>query len=57
MLGVMRILAEASKGGKQPEFMSSHPHPETRIETIKKFLEEHKDELSKLTLTKGKSLR
>jgi len=56
MLGVMRILAEASKGGKQPEFMSSHPHPETRIQTIKEFLEKNKDELSKLTLTKGRDL-
>jgi beta-barrel assembly-enhancing protease len=57
MLGVMRILGEASKGGKQPEFMSSHPHPETRIETIKAFLENSKDELSKLKLTKGRDLR
>jgi predicted Zn-dependent protease len=56
MLGVMRILAKASQGGKQPEFMSSHPHPETRIETIKSFLEKNKDELSKLTLTKGRDL-
>jgi predicted Zn-dependent protease len=57
MLGVMRILAEASKGGKQPEFLSSHPHPETRIETIKAFLEKNQDELSKLKLTKGRDLR
>ena len=56
MLGVMRILAKASKGGKQPEFMSSHPHPETRIQTIKEFLEKNKDELSRLTLTKGRDL-
>ncbi len=57
MLGVMRILGEASKGGKQPEFMSSHPHPETRIETIKRFLEQRKDELAGLKLTKGRTLR
>jgi len=57
MLGVMRILDEASKGGKQPEFMSSHPHAQTRIDTIKKFLADNKDELSKLKLTKGKDLR
>ncbi len=56
MLGVMRILSEASKGGKQPEFLSSHPHPETRIETIKGYLEKNKDELSKLKLTKGREL-
>jgi len=57
MLGVMRILDEASKGGKQPEFMSSHPHPQTRIDTIKAFLEKNKDELAKLKLTKGRDLR
>ncbi|MDQ3439894.1 MAG: M48 family metalloprotease [Planctomycetota bacterium] len=56
MQGVMRILAEASKGGKQAEFMSSHPHPDTRIATIKAFLEKNKDELSRLTLTKGRDL-
>lgn len=57
MLGVMRILGEASQGGKQPEFLSSHPHPETRIATIKAFLEKNQDELSKLNLTKGRTLR
>ncbi|HEV2293581.1 MAG TPA: M48 family metallopeptidase [Tepidisphaeraceae bacterium] len=57
MLGVMRILGEASKGGKQPEFLSSHPHPETRIATIKGFLQKNKDKLSKLKLTKGQSLK
>lgn len=57
MLGVMRILDEASQGGKQPEFLSSHPHPQTRIETIKAFLEQNKDELAKLKLTKGRKLR
>ncbi|MCW5755120.1 MAG: M48 family metallopeptidase [Phycisphaeraceae bacterium] len=28
---VMRILAEASSGQRQPEFLSTHPYPETRI--------------------------
>ena len=31
---VMEILAEASSGGRQPEFLSTHPHPESRIEQI-----------------------
>ncbi len=34
MLGVMQILKEASGGGKQPEFMSSHPLPDTRLKEI-----------------------
>ena len=57
MLEVMRILEEASPGGKQAEFMSSHPHPQTRKDTINAFLEQNKDELSRLTLTKGRDLR
>ena len=32
--GVMRILAEASGGARQPEFMSTHPSPDNRIEQI-----------------------
>ncbi|MGB7156937.1 MAG: M48 family metalloprotease, partial [Tepidisphaeraceae bacterium] len=53
MLGVMRILKEAAGSGKQPEFLSSHPHPETRIATIEKFLKENEAELRKLKLTEG----
>jgi predicted Zn-dependent protease len=32
--GVMRILAEASGGASQPEFMSTHPSPDNRIQQI-----------------------
>ena len=36
LIRVMEILAEASGGGsRQPEFFSSHPNPENRIERIK----------------------
>ena len=28
------VLDEMSAGNKQPEFLSTHPHPETRMETI-----------------------
>lgn len=35
---VMQVLAEASKGAKQPEFLSTHPYPEHRIERIKGLL-------------------
>lgn len=57
MLGVMRILKEAAGSGKQPEFLSSHPHPETRIATIEKFLKENEAELRKLKLTEGRLLK
>ena len=56
MLGVMRILGEANKGGKQPEFLSTHPHPETRIEVIKAFLKEHFPNGPSNELSKGKAL-
>lgn len=39
MLQVMEILQEASGGGARSlEFLSTHPHPETRIETINRLL-------------------
>ena len=34
LIGVMKILAASSKGGRQPEFFSTHPNPENRIERI-----------------------
>ncbi len=34
MLQVMKVLANASKGGRQPEFFSTHPNPENRIGII-----------------------
>ena len=34
MKGVMEILAESSKGNKQPEFFSTHPNPDNRIQKI-----------------------
>jgi len=56
MLGVMRILKEAAGSGRQPEFLSSHPHPETRIATIEAFLKEHEQELKGMKLTEGRPL-
>jgi predicted Zn-dependent protease len=35
MLGVMRTLAKASGGSRQPEFFSTHPHPENREARIR----------------------
>ena len=38
MLGVMRILAETSRGGRAPELLSTHPYPEERVEAIQRYL-------------------
>jgi len=38
MLGVMRILADASRGGRAPELLSTHPYPEERVEAIRRHL-------------------
>lgn len=57
MLGVMRILGEASKGGKQPEFLSTHPHPETRVEVIKQYLAKNFPDGVPDTLTDGEPLQ
>lgn len=56
MLGVMRILAEVSKGNKQPEMLQTHPYPESRIEQINQILEKYKDAWSKRQFTKGGQL-
>jgi predicted Zn-dependent protease len=37
-LGVMRVLAKSSPGARQPEWMSTHPYPGTRIKAIEKKL-------------------
>lgn len=42
MLGVLEVLEAASKGNKSPEFLSTHPHPETRIKTVKALLASQK---------------
>lgn len=38
MLEVMEILAQASGGQRPPEWLSSHPLPETRIQEIQEYL-------------------
>jgi predicted Zn-dependent protease len=38
MINVMQILAEASGGGGQPEFFSTHPNPENRIQRIEEAI-------------------
>jgi predicted Zn-dependent protease len=39
LLGVMKILARAGGGGRQPEFMSSHPDPGNREAVIRAAIE------------------
>ncbi|MEO8513100.1 MAG: M48 family metalloprotease [Ignavibacteria bacterium] len=42
MIEVMKILKEASGGGNQPEFMSTHPSPDNRIEKLKEVIAKYK---------------
>jgi|CXWL01.1.fsa_nt_gi predicted Zn-dependent protease len=37
-LQVMQILQQAMAGGRQPELLSTHPYPETRVERIQALL-------------------
>lgn len=38
LIGVMEVLQSASKGGRQPEFFSSHPNPQNRITRIREAI-------------------
>jgi predicted Zn-dependent protease len=40
MIRVMQVLAEASEGGAPPEFFSTHPNPDRRIERIEQAITE-----------------
>lgn len=39
---VMEILEQSSEGQRQPEFLSTHPYPENRIQEIKKYIQEYR---------------
>ena len=55
MLGVMKILKEASGRGRQPEFLSSHPLPENRLREIARIIDTfNAEQLSRLS--QGRSL-
>ena len=38
LVGVMQILEKASGGSQQPEFMSTHPSPENRVQRIREAI-------------------
>lgn len=42
MIGVMDILAQASSGNDQPEFMSTHPAPANRAERIRELIAKYR---------------
>jgi len=39
MMEVLHVLADAGSGPRSPEFLSTHPYPETRMETVKALLD------------------
>lgn len=47
MIEVMQILAAAGGGARQPEFFSTHPNPENRIESIRQGIETAPDRCPK----------
>jgi predicted Zn-dependent protease len=56
MLAVMEVLKAASGGGRQPEFLSSHPLPQNRLDDIKQQIAQQYPNGVPETLTKGRSL-
>lgn len=42
LIGVMEILEKASGGQRQPEFLSTHPSPENRVQKIRDAIEKYK---------------
>ena len=41
MIGVMQILEQASGGQSQPEFFSTHPNPENRVQKIQEAIQKY----------------
>ncbi len=55
MLEVMEILKQASSGQNPPEWLSSHPLPDTRIEEIREYLRQRS--AGDAGLSEGRALR
>jgi beta-barrel assembly-enhancing protease len=56
MLDVMEILKAASKGGRQPEILATHPQPETRLDEIRETLQRDYPGGIPSNLSRGKRL-
>lgn len=56
MIDVMKVLMEASKGGRQPEFLVTHPYPENRIKEIEALLRRDYPNGFPADLSRGKAL-
>jgi predicted Zn-dependent protease len=58
MLDVMEILkAESGKGGRQPEFLATHPLPETRLQEIRDQIRQDYPDGIPSDLTRGRKLK
>jgi predicted Zn-dependent protease len=56
MLEVMKVLSEASRGGRQPEWLSSHPAPKDRFEDVGRKVNEMFGGAVPQALTTGRPL-
>jgi|SRR5688572_10772929 len=57
MIGVMKVLQQAAKGGRTPEFMSSHPDPGNREEMVRGFIAKRYPGGIPASLTEGRRLK
>jgi predicted Zn-dependent protease len=57
MLSVMEVLKKVSGGGRQPEWMSSHPDPGNRYEAIQQIIQQKYDKATLAKLSTGQALR
>jgi predicted Zn-dependent protease len=57
MLGVMKVLQDASRGNRQPEFLATHPDPGNRYAKIKEFIAKNYPQGIPSSLTNGVRLR
>ena len=56
MIGLMQVLQAQAKGGRQPEFLVTHPYPEHRIEAITQILQKSFPNGIPSDLTRGRPL-
>ncbi len=56
MIDLMKVLISVSQGGRQPEFLVTHPYPEHRMVDIKAQLEQAYPDGVPTTLKRGRSL-